>query len=188
MQGCQVLTTMQVIPSHQAKSNSVTESKLVLLTKPKPFGCRFRSSKELQDYSPSCLSTEKNPSRAEIDKKWFIRTGHLWGLKAGRRGGAPPWELTGLYNQRKSGGGGEELLCLSWVDVMLPSSLPPPGLAGEFSCPYMVKLGPPIIVFPVCREHVLGIFELLSSHVTIVLWWGACLLLLLQFFFFFFFC
>ena len=46
---------------------------------------------------------------------------------------------------------------------MLPSSLPPSGLAGEFSCPYMVRLGPPIIVFYVCREHVLGIINLLSS-------------------------
>ena len=50
---------------------------------------------------------------------------------------------------------------------MLPSSLPPSGLAGEFSCPYVVRLDPPIIVFYVCREHVLGIINLLSSMVRI---------------------
>ena len=35
---------------------------------------------------------------------------------------------------------------------MFPSSAPPPGCAGEFACPYMVKLGPHIIVFYVYRE------------------------------------
>ena len=36
-------------------------------------------------------------------------------------------------------------------------------LTGEFSCPYLVKLGLQIIVFGVCRKHVLGIINLLSS-------------------------
>ena len=45
---------------------------------------------------------------------------------------------------------------------MLPSSAPPPGWAGGFSCLYVVKLGPQIIVSYVCREQVLGIFNLLS--------------------------
>ena len=36
---------------------------------------------------------------------------------------------------------------------MLPSSAPPPGWAGEFSCPYMVKQGPQIIVLCVQRAH-----------------------------------
>ena len=31
---------------------------------------------------------------------------------------------------------------LSWVDLKLPSLAPPPGRAEEFSCPYVVKLGP----------------------------------------------
>ena len=40
-----------------------------------------------------------------MDKKWFIRIGCLWGLQVGERGGAMPWELSGLqlYDQRKSG-------------------------------------------------------------------------------------
>ena len=37
---------------------------------------------------------------------------------------------------------------------MLPSSAPLPVWAWEFSCPYMVKLGPQTIVLHVCREHV----------------------------------
>ena len=36
-------------------------------------------------------------------------------------------------------------------------------LTGEFSCPYLVKLGLQIIVFGVCRKHILGIINLLSS-------------------------
>ena len=76
-----------------------------------------------------------------------------------------PWEFIGLqfYNQRKRWRGGKELLCLSWVDITFSSSAPPPGWAGEFSCPYMVKLSPQIIVFYVCRKHVPGIINLLSS-------------------------
>ena len=35
----------------------------------------------------------------------------------------------------------------SQEDIMLPSSAPPPDKGGEFSCPYMVKLGPQITVF-----------------------------------------
>ena len=80
---------------------------------------------------------------------------------------------------------------ISWVGIMLPASAPPPGWAGEFSCPCVVKLGPHI-VFYVCREHVLGIITLLSSlgwlcvschHCFIV--WGhvscfCCLVLLLS--------
>ena len=48
---------------------------------------------------------------------------------------------------------------------MLPSSTSPPGWAGEFSYLYMAKLGPQIIIIIiyVCREHVLGIINLLSS-------------------------
>ena len=46
---------------------------------------------------------------------------------------------------------------------MLPSSAPPPGWAGGFSCPCVVKLGPQVIVFYVCREHVQGIINLLNS-------------------------
>ena len=69
-------------------------------------------------------------------------------------------------------GRGEAFLCLSWVDVMLPSSAPPPGWAGEFSCPCMVKLGPHIIVSHVCREYVVGSINLLSSLGRM---WVSCL-------------
>ena len=61
---------------------------------------------------------------------------------------------------------------------MRPSSAPPPGCAGKFSGPYMVKLGPQIIVFCVYREHVQWIINLLSSlgrsgsHATIILLCG----------------
>ena len=53
-------------------------------------------------------------------------------------------------------GGGEDLLCLSCVDIMLPLSASPPGWAGELPCAYMVKLGPQVVVFHMCREHALG--------------------------------
>ena len=60
---------------------------------------------------------------------------------------------------------------------MLPPSAPSPGWAEEFSCLYMVKLSPQIIVFYVCKEHALGIINLLSSlggsHAAIVLWFGS---------------
>ena len=50
-------------------------------------------------------------------------------------------ELTGLqfYNQKKN----EEAERNFFVfDIVLLSSAPSPGWAGEFSCPYVVKLGP----------------------------------------------
>ena len=67
---------------------------------------------------------------------------------------------------------------------MFLTSAPPPGWVGEFSCPYMVKLGSQI-VFYVCREHILGVINVPSwagcgSPATIILLFGACLLLLLQ--------
>ena len=70
----------------------------------KLFGGILGGSKELQDHSPLCLSTEKNSARGKvIDKKQFIRIGQLWALQVGRQE-VPPWELSGLqfYNQRKS--------------------------------------------------------------------------------------
>ena len=111
-----------------------------------------QGSEELQYHSSLCLSAEKNSARGKmIDKKWFIRTGLLWGLQSGQVRNATPWELSWLqfYNQRKSGEG--ENFYLSWADIMLPSLVPPPGWAGEFSCLYMVKLGPQTTVF-MCAE------------------------------------
>ena len=86
----------------------------------------------------------KNSTRGKvIDKKWFIGVGCLWGLQVGRWAGVTLWELSGLqfYNQWKVGRVKDHLLPHSWVDIMLPSSVPPPRQAGEFSCPYMIKLG-----------------------------------------------
>ena len=104
-----------------------------------------------------------------------------------------PGELTGLQfqNQRKSRGWGRETSlsffsrrsCLSFL---LPTSAPSPGCRRDFSRPYRVKLGPQIIVLHVCREHVLGISNFLSSlgslwvsrhHCVIVLGSGPMLLL-----------
>ena len=80
--------------------------------------------------------------------------------------------LATILQSKEKWGGGEELPCLSWLDIVLPSSGPPPGWAGEFSCPYMVHLGPQIIVVSyVCREHVLGIINLLSA---LGKWWASC--------------
>jgi len=45
---------------------------------------------------------------------------------------------------------------------MLPSSVPPPGRTGKFSCTYMVKLSPELLFF-MCAEYVLRITNLLSS-------------------------
>ena len=45
------------------------------------------------------------------------------------------------------------------------------GLSREFSCLYMVKLGPQITVFYVCRKHVLVIINLLSSLDSM---WVSC--------------
>ena len=62
---------------------------------------------------------------------------------------------------------------------MLLSSAPPPGWAGGFSCSCVVKLGPPVIGFYVCREHIQGIINLLNSlagcgsQATIVLLFGG---------------
>ena len=61
-----------------------------------------------------------------------------------------------LYNQRKSRER-EKKFCHSWVDVILPA-LAPPGWAGEFSCPHLVKLGPQIVVY-VCRQD-----EMVPKH------------------------
>ena len=72
---------------------------------------------------------------------------------------------------------------------MLPSSAPPPGWAGEFSCPYMVKQGPQIIVLCVQRAHPRDRYltELTlagrGAHATTVIVWGHvlyfCLMVLL---------
>ena len=82
----------------------------------------------------------------------------------GKKYCAVPQELTGLQlcNQQKSGKGEVSFLKTPFLKVTFPSSAPPPGWAGVFSCPYMVKLGPQITVFYVQRACP-GIINLLSS-------------------------
>ena len=61
-------------------------------------------------------------------------------------------ELTGLqfYNQKKNEQGENFFV----FDIVLLSSTPSPGWAGEFSCPYIVKLGPQIMdqILFMCAE------------------------------------
>ena len=124
-------------------------------------------SEELWSFMSQCRN---NSARGKvIDKNWFIRIGCLWDLQAGRQEVAAPQELTGLqlYNQ-KVRRRRRRLLRHSWVEVMLPSFVPPPGWAGEFSCPYVVKLGSQIIVF-LCLHRACP--NLLSSLVRM---WGSC--------------
>ena len=100
----------------------------------------FRGSKELWHHSPFCPNAKRNSATSRVlDKKWFIRIGCLWVSQA-VSSIVLPWVLSGLHflNQKKQEGRGEDL-CLSWVDVMFPSSIPPLGRAGKFSCPYMVR-------------------------------------------------
>ena len=87
-----------------------------------------------------------------------------------------PWNLLAysfiIKEQVRRG----EHLCLSWDDAMLPSSVPSPGWAEEFSYTYMVKLGPQIIAFYVCKKHVLTYWAHWAGcgpHVTaVLLFWG----------------
>ena len=66
------------------------------------------------------------------------------------------------FISRQKLGGGEELLCLSWVDITLPSSAPPPGWAGEISWPCMVKLGSQINCFSRVQRACLRVINSLS--------------------------
>ena len=55
-------------------------------------------------YQGLCVSVQNSVRGKVIAKRWFIRITCLWGLQAGRQGGAMPQDLTGLefYNQRKN--------------------------------------------------------------------------------------
>ena len=78
-----------------------------------------------------------------VDEKWFIRKGCFWGLHAGRQEMLHPENLPGysFIIREKWEQEEDHLFPHSWVDVMPASSAPPPGWAGEFSYPCMVKLG-----------------------------------------------
>lgn len=84
------------------------------------------------------MSQRKNVVKAKVVvKKWFIRIGHFEACKLGTGGVRACLRTYWLqfYNQRKSRKWGENLLCLSWVYIMLPSSVLPPGWSGQLSCP-----------------------------------------------------
>ena len=116
-------------------------------------------SEELQSFMSQCRN---NSVRGKvIDKKWFIRLG----------------TLVKLIGRRARGCHLENLLeCHSWMDVILPSSAPPPGWAGEFFCPYMIKLGQQIIVpSSMCAESMSWLTELTEQDVGLMLSWFYCL-------------
>ena len=119
----------------------------------------------------------------------------LWGLQVGRWALCGPKYLVGyiFIIKGKIDLGvkeklkGEKTTFFLILEVTFSSSAPPPGWAGQFSCPYMVKPGlswhygkliPGLIqcgsftlkchlsinyCFYVCREHILGVISLLSS-------------------------
>ena len=136
----------------------------------------------------------KNSARGKvIDKKWFIRIGCLWGLQESRREGAAPWVLSGLYFYNQRNGGRERRPSLSFLSRHHASIISSSSRLGrEVSCPCLVKLGPQIIVFYVCGEHVLRIIKPLSSldrmlvsyHHCFIFWehvlWFLCMVLLLS--------
>ena len=95
-------------------------------------------------------------------------------------GGAMPQELIGLqfYNQRKSGEGRRSLFFLSRCHVSIIRSSS--RLGGRVFCPYMVKLGPQIIVFFMHAESMswgsltyCAHWEAYGSHVTSVVLFGG---------------
>ena len=82
-----------------------------------------------------------------------------------------PKNLVG-YSFTIKGNLGRGRRACSWVDVVLPSATPPPGWAGPFSCPYIVReVVPGIINVPsslgrmwVSCHHCLGAYPVLLLH------------------------
>ena len=85
----------------------------------------------------------KNSVRCKvIDKKWFIRIVHLWGLQVGRWALHCPGYIVGynfIIKGRVERGEKDHLLPHYWVDIIPPSSAPPPACAGEFYYSYTIK-------------------------------------------------
>ena len=107
-------------------------------------GCHSGGSEELWCCSLLWLSAEKNSAPAKvIDKKQFITTGCSWGLPVGRLEMPRPKNLVG-YSFTIKGKVWKERTSLSFLSRHASTLSPPPGWAGEFSYPYMVKLGPQI--------------------------------------------
>ena len=121
-----------------------------------------------------------------INEKWFIRIGRLWSLQVDGWEDATPPKITGLqfYNQRKSVEA--EKTFFVFLEYTSHFQQQPLLKAGQFSCPCMVKLGPQISAFHVCKEHVLEPLIYwphwigCGSHATTVLWFrGFCYMVLL---------
>ena len=125
-----------------------------------------------------------------IDKKRFIRTGHLWGLQVGGQE-MPPVENLLVYSFIIKGEVGKgrrtSLSFLSRCQVFIIT--PSPGWAGEFSCLCGWGWVHKLLFFYVCRKHVLGVTNLLSSLgrmpslPLLFNWLGACPVILLHDFF-----
>ena len=119
----------------------------------------------------------KNSVRGKaIDKKWFIRIEHLWGLQAGRREGAVPWELHGLpvYNHRERGE--EEKTTFSFLNRLRVSVLSSSSRLGRrvflhsqartvknISSLCTISNAINYYFFHMRREYVLGIINFLSA-------------------------
>ena len=126
-------------------------------------------------YTKSSVSQHRrnSPRGTVIDKKWLIRTGHIWGFRSKWARGCPtPKNLLGssfiIKGEEGRRGEGETFpvfLSRPHASIISSSSrlsrvfLFLPGQAG------------PQIVFHMCREHVLGIINLLSSLGRM---WGSC--------------
>ena len=84
---------------------------------------------------------------AEVDKKWFIRIGCLWGLQTGRREMLRPENLPdhSFIIKGKVGRGRRTLSFLSRRHASIISSSS--RWSGEFSACYMVRPSPQSIVF-----------------------------------------
>ena len=122
----------------------------------------------------------KNSVRGKVvDEKRLIRMGCFGGLPVGRQEGALPWELNGLqfYSQRKSGKGQRRpsLSFWSWHHVFIINSFPRLNRGVFLSLSFQVRSK---YCFYVCREHVLGITNLLSSLGTMYVSCHHCFIVL----------
>ena len=142
-------------------------------------GYCFGGSKELQYHSPLCLSTEKISSRGKVIRTDSLEQDTCAVYKWVGKGVLCPENLLGysfIIKGKMGRGRRASLTFLSRRPVFIISSSSRLS-TGVF--PFSVKLGPQMIVFYVCREHVLRIINLLSSlgrmwsHATIVSLFGG---------------
>ena len=116
-------------------------------------------------YSPSCLSAEKNSTRGKvIDKKWLIRVGGFWGLHAGGWEMLCPKNLLGYSFKIKGQVRRWRRTSLSFLSQCHASILSSSSrLSKGVFYSYIIKLGTQITIFHMCREYGLGIINLLGS-------------------------